>query len=82
MTFAYPGATRNSVADVTFRADPGELVIITGESGAGKSTLSKLLTRFYDPSTGVICLDGVPLRDVPLEFLRENVALLPSRPSS
>ncbi|WP_416962639.1 ABC transporter ATP-binding protein [Streptomyces sp. Agncl-13] len=79
VTFAYPGATRDSVNDVTFRANPGELVIITGESGAGKSTLSKLLTRFYDPSQGVICLDGVPLRDVPLEFLRENVALLPQQ---
>ena len=62
---------------MTFTAAPGELVLITGASGAGKSTLSKLLTRFYDPSSGVICLDGVPLTDVPLAFLRENVALLP-----
>ncbi|WP_369234910.1 ABC transporter ATP-binding protein [Streptomyces sp. R21] len=76
-SFRYPGAHRDSLHDVTFSAGPGELVLVTGPSGAGKSTLSKLLTRFYDPSTGVICLDGVPLTDVPLEFLRENVALLP-----
>ncbi|MEV2216374.1 ABC transporter ATP-binding protein [Streptomyces sp. NPDC050997] len=77
VSFRYPGAARESLDDVAFTAAPGELVIITGPSGAGKSTLSKLLTRFYDPSTGVITLDGVPLPDVPLEFLREQVALLP-----
>ncbi|MDX3757178.1 ABC transporter ATP-binding protein [Streptomyces sp. AK02-04a] len=76
-SFRYPGADRESLHDVTFTAGPGELVIVTGPSGAGKSTLSKLLTRFYDPTAGVLCLDGVPLPDVSLEFLRENVALLP-----
>ncbi|MFK0026241.1 ABC transporter ATP-binding protein [Streptomyces sp. NPDC090798] len=77
VSFRYPGAERESLHDVTFTAGPGELVIVTGPSGAGKSTLSKLLTRFYDPTAGVVCLDGVPLPDVSLEFLRENVALLP-----
>ncbi|MFF4837205.1 ABC transporter ATP-binding protein [Streptomyces sp. NPDC001315] len=77
VSFTYPGAPRPSLGDVTFTAGPGELILVTGASGAGKSTLSKLLTRFYDPSSGVICLDGAPLTDVPLEFLRENVALLP-----
>ncbi|MGW1758182.1 ABC transporter ATP-binding protein [Streptomyces mirabilis] len=76
-SFRYPGADRESLHDVSFSAGPGELVIVTGPSGAGKSTLSKLLTRFYDPTTGVVCLDGVPLPDMSLEFLRENVALLP-----
>ncbi|MFG2473886.1 ABC transporter ATP-binding protein [Streptomyces fagopyri] len=76
-SFRYPGAERDSLRDVTFTADPGELVIVTGPSGAGKSTLSRLLTRFYDPTAGVIRLDGVPLPDMSLEFLRENVALLP-----
>ncbi|WP_449349065.1 ABC transporter ATP-binding protein [Streptomyces shaanxiensis] len=75
--FRYPAATRDSLRDVSFSAAPGELVIITGPSGAGKSTLSKLLTRFYDPSAGVITLDGVPLTQLNLEFLREQIALLP-----
>ncbi|WP_419666986.1 ABC transporter ATP-binding protein [Streptomyces sp. 2-1] len=79
VSFRYPGGggERDALHDVTFTARPGEFVLVTGPSGAGKSTLSKLLTRFYDPTAGVICLDGVPLTDVPLEFLRENVALLP-----
>jgi ATP-binding cassette subfamily B protein len=77
VSFRYPASRRASLRDVSFGAGPGELVIVTGSSGAGKSTLSKLLTRFYDPAQGVITLDGVPLTDMSLEFLRENVALLP-----
>ncbi|MET9899566.1 ABC transporter ATP-binding protein [Streptomyces sp. NPDC006446] len=76
-SFRYPGAGRDSLHGVTFTAGPGELVLVTGPSGAGKSTLSKLLTRFYDPMAGVISLDGVPLTDVSLPFLRDSVALLP-----
>ncbi|KPI10152.1 Xenobiotic-transporting ATPase [Actinobacteria bacterium OK074] len=76
-SFTYPGAGRPSLQGVTFSAGPGELILVTGPSGAGKSTLSKLLTRFYDPTGGVVCLDGVPLPDLPLEFLRDNVTLLP-----
>ncbi|TDU05969.1 ATP-binding cassette subfamily B protein [Streptomyces sp. 846.5] len=78
-SYRYPDAAQDSLHDVTFTASPGELVVVTGTSGAGKSTLSKLLTRFYDPTAGVIRLDGVPLGDLPLEFLREDVALLPQQ---
>lgn len=77
VTFRYPEAERPSLTGVSLTAAPGELVVVTGPSGAGKSTLAKLLTRFYDPSTGAIHLDGVPLWDVPLHFLREQVTLLP-----
>lgn len=79
VSFRYPDAARASLRDVTFTVSPGELVLVTGASGAGKSTLSKLLTRFYDPDEGVVRLDGVPLTDVPLEFVRENTALLPQQ---
>ncbi|MBT2410962.1 ABC transporter ATP-binding protein [Streptomyces sp. ISL-12] len=77
VTFRYPEADRPSLSDLAFTARPGELVVVTGPSGAGKSTLAKLLTRFYDPTAGMICLDGVPLRDLRLDFLREQVTLLP-----
>jgi ATP-binding cassette subfamily B protein len=79
VTFRYPDAPRAVLHDVTLEAAPGQLVVITGPSGAGKSTLTALLTRFYDPTYGVIRLDSIPLTDVPLDFLRENIALLPQQ---
>jgi ATP-binding cassette subfamily B protein len=75
--FSYPGADGTALQGLSFTVTPGELMIITGPSGAGKSTVSKLLLRFYDPDTGQILLDGVPLRDYPLARLREYITLLP-----
>ncbi|MEU6540588.1 ABC transporter ATP-binding protein [Streptomyces sp. NPDC047000] len=77
VSFRYPGASHASLRDVTCTAAPGELLLVTGPSGAGKSTLAKLLTRFYDPSAGAIRLDGVPLHDLPLDFVRTHITLLP-----
>ncbi|MFG2861551.1 ABC transporter ATP-binding protein [Streptomyces sioyaensis] len=78
--FRYPGAqdtAKPALARMSFTARPGELLIITGPSGAGKSTVSKLLLRFYDPDSGTVALDGVPLHQLPLGRLREQLALLP-----
>ncbi|TKA08454.1 ABC transporter ATP-binding protein [Actinacidiphila oryziradicis] len=77
--FRYPAAEKNSLSNVSFSAQPGELVLVTGASGAGKSTVSKLLLRFYDPGAGAISLDGVSLSDYPVDHLRDNVALLPQK---
>ncbi len=77
VSFRYPGADATALDSLSFTVRPGELVIVTGPSGAGKSTLSKLLLRFYDPDSGAVLLDGTPLRDFPLDRLREYIALLP-----
>ncbi|WEO96775.1 ABC transporter ATP-binding protein [Streptomyces sp. FXJ1.172] len=76
-TFTYPEAGKAALQGLSFTVSPGELVIVTGPSGAGKSTVSKLLLRFYDPDSGEVLLDGVPLRDFPLARLREYITLLP-----
>ncbi len=74
--FRYPGTERDALEGVSLRVGPGEMVALVGASGAGKSTLAKLLVRFYDPDAGRVTLDGVDLRDLRLEDLREQVALL------
>ncbi|MFD7134366.1 ABC transporter transmembrane domain-containing protein [Streptomyces sp. NPDC059894] len=77
VSFGYPGTDAVALRDLSFTVHPGELVIVTGPSGAGKSTVSKMLLRFYDPDSGTVRLDGVPLRDFPLARLREYITLLP-----
>ncbi len=76
VSFHYPRARQHALTDVTFRVEPGETVALVGPSGAGKSTIAKLLLRFYDPDEGEIRLDGHDLRDLQVQALRENVAVL------
>ncbi|MGG2463892.1 ABC transporter ATP-binding protein [Streptomyces sp. RGM 3693] len=76
VSFHYPGTTQPALADVSFTVAPGQTLALVGASGAGKSTAAKLLLRFYDPDHGTIRLDGNDLRDLRLEDLRDNVALL------
>ena len=61
---------------LTLRAEPGEVVALTGPSGSGKSTVARLLLRFADPDEGTVRLDGIDLRELDLASVRENVALL------
>jgi ATP-binding cassette subfamily B protein len=76
VTFRYPGSGRPVLEELSFRAGPEELVVLTGPSGSGKSTITKLLLRFYDPDAGRIRLDGVDIRELSLETLRDTVTLL------
>ena len=56
--------------DVSFRVAPGQTVALVGHTGAGKTTIVSLLMRFYDPQRGRITLDGIDIRDVPIDELR------------
>lgn len=62
--------------DIALRADPGEVVALVGPSGSGKSTMVGLITRFYDPQAGVITIDGEDIRQVTLDSLKRNIALV------
>ena len=74
--FAYPGGPP-VLRDVSLRIEPGSRVAVVGETGSGKTTLAKLLTRLMDPTAGAVRLDGVDLRDVPFDSLRERVVMVP-----
>jgi len=61
------------ISDVSFAADPGEMVALVGPTGAGKSTLVKLLMRLYDVDSGAVRIDGVDVRELRLEQLRGSI---------
>ena len=76
--FCYPARPANPALDgVSFAVRPGEKVAVVGPSGAGKSTIFHLILRFYDPTSGTVTFDGVPLVDVDPLALRRHIALVP-----
>jgi ATP-binding cassette subfamily B protein len=78
VSFAYPMRPDvPAVHQVSFSVKAGEKVAIVGPSGAGKSTLFHLLLRFYDPTSGTITFDGVPIRSADPHELRSSIALVP-----
>lgn len=63
--------------DLNFEVKAGETVAIVGPSGAGKTTVANLLPRFYDVTSGAILIDGMDIRDVTIDSLRDNVGVVP-----
>jgi ATP-binding cassette subfamily B protein len=61
---------------VSFHADPGEMIALVGHTGAGKTTIASLLSRFYDPVSGAILLDGYDLRELSFKTLRSSIGLV------
>jgi ATP-binding cassette subfamily B protein len=78
--FAYDGENNTVLQNVSFEVGPGTRVGIAGATGAGKTTLVSLLTRFYDPTSGRITLDGVDLRDYKIADLRNQFAIVLQEP--
>jgi ATP-binding cassette subfamily B protein len=78
VSFVYPARPEVPAIDrVSFAVKAGEKVAIVGPSGAGKSTLFHLLLRFYDPTSGTISFDGVPVRQADPQAVRSHIALVP-----
>ena len=77
VSFRYPGTEREVLRGLSFRVEPGETVAVVGPTGSGKSTLISLLPRLYDPTEGVILLDGVPLPEYSPASLRRLMGIVP-----
>jgi ATP-binding cassette subfamily B protein len=74
LSFAYPGTDRLVLDDVNLDLPAGAVVAVVGENGAGKTTLVKLLCKLYEPTSGRILVDGVPLARVPADQWRARLA--------
>ncbi len=66
--------------NINFKIQTGETIAIVGPTGGGKSTVAKLATRFYDPSSGRVLIDGYDIRNVQLESLRKQIGVVPQEP--
>ena len=66
-----------ALTDLTFTAEPGQMIAFVGPSGAGKSTVANLIPRFYDVTGGSITVDGHDVRDVTTESLRTQIGIVP-----
>ncbi len=75
VSFSYV-VNRKVIDGVSFHIPAGKTLGIVGQTGAGKSTLANLLTRLYDVNEGAVYIDGVNIKDLPIKYLRENVAIV------
>ena len=62
--------------NVSFTCRPGEMVALVGPTGVGKTTITQLISRFYEPDEGTICIDHTDIRDVRIESLRKNISIV------
>ncbi|MXY26333.1 MAG: ABC transporter ATP-binding protein [Acidobacteria bacterium] len=78
LTFAYNG--QPVLSNVSARVEPGQVLALIGPTGSGKSTLVELLPRLFDPPGGSVFVDGVDVRDLPLDQLRGAIGYVPQEP--
>lgn len=76
LSFSYPGSEKPVLNNISFVAEPGQMVALVGRSGSGKSTLANLIPRFYHHEQGQILLDGLDVEDYTLRNLRRHIALV------
>ncbi len=77
VSFTYPETGIQAVKDVSFEVNPGEVLAIVGRTGSGKSTLANLIMRMYDVQAGAIWIDGINIRELPLQSYRGQVGFVP-----
>ena len=80
LVFTYPGTDRPVLDNVSLRIEAGQTVALVGATGSGKSTLIALLPRLHDPPPGTVLLDGIDVREIPLDRLRGAIGYVPQEP--
>ncbi|AZR73946.1 ABC transporter ATP-binding protein [Anoxybacter fermentans] len=77
VSLRYQAEEEEVLKDICLEVKPGQVVAFVGESGAGKTSLVNLIPRFYDPTSGKITIDGYDIRDVTIDSLRQQIAIVP-----
>jgi ATP-binding cassette subfamily B protein len=80
LVFAYPGSDRQILDHVSLRIEAGQTVALVGATGSGKTSLINLLPRLHEPPPGTVLLDGIDVREIPLERLRGAIGFVPQEP--
>ncbi|MBI3740225.1 MAG: ABC transporter ATP-binding protein [Chloroflexi bacterium] len=75
VSFSYRGA-RDALTDVSFEAQPNQVIALIGPTGSGKTSITNLIPRFYDPRAGRVCVDGIDVRDAELKSLRAQIGIV------
>ena len=78
VSFVYPDGTP-ALKNVSFAIEPGQSLALVGPSGAGKSTIADLLLRFYEPTSGMILLDGVDIKEIDSKWMRTQIGVVPQQ---
>jgi ATP-binding cassette subfamily B protein len=79
VAFRYPGAADPVLRGVSLRVGPGQTTAVVGSTGTGKSTLVSLVPRLFDVTQGAVLVDGVDVRDLEFDVLRQRIGLVPQR---
>jgi ABC-type multidrug transport system fused ATPase/permease subunit len=80
VSFSYEGSDTDVINDISFTVKPGEKIALLGPTGAGKSTIIALLTRFYEPDSGEIFIDGRNIKEYSKHFLRKRIGVVLQKP--
>ena len=76
VSFAYPGAKKNAVDNVSFKIKKGQTVALVGASGGGKTTIARLVPRFWDVDNGEVCIGDINVKDIDHKNLMDNVSFV------
>ena len=77
LTFAYDVQNEPVLKNLNLQINSGTILAVVGRTGSGKSTLMNLLTRNYDPAPGMIFIDDIDIKNIPLQVLRQNIGYIP-----
>ncbi|MFC8574496.1 ABC transporter ATP-binding protein [Heyndrickxia sporothermodurans] len=76
VTLQYFGDENAAIKNINFKAEPGKVIGLIGATGSGKTSITQLMTRFYEPVSGTVLIDGKPVNEYSIQSLRSNIGIV------